>query len=331
MIFILMLITPGIPEYLTGSSKLDSIIYQPSFFFIGLLLNLSLYTTGALLIREFSIKFNKGWFSTLILGIAYGIIEEGIAVHTFLLTSGNPVGSLGMYGRYAGIDSIWALFISSFHSIFSIGLPLLLLSTAYPKYSKESLLEKNGKIAVISIFLIDVIAANLFVERISGRPVPTIGEYTVMTVLVIVLVIIAYVAPTNWLACKGIPGRGVKKLYLLGLTVFPLYLIYSFLPSLHSFADSVPPILEALAYIFESIVIARIIAHYVPKENNREHKFALALGLISPLLIWAGIMQLIGATELISIVILIAAILLYRLRGFVKTGRYQNGTFPYPD
>ena len=331
MILILMIITPGIPEYLTGSSKLDSIIYNPTFFFIGLSLNIALFTTGALLIREFSIKFNKGWFSTLILGVAYGIMEEGVAVHTFLLTSGNPVGSLGIYGRYAGIDWMWALFISSFHSIFSIGLPLLLLSTAYPKYSRESLLGRNGKFAVSLIFLIDVIAANLFVAAISGRPVPSIGEYTVMFALVIILIFTAYAAPGKWLSCKGVPGQGVIKLYLLGMLVFPLYLIYAYLPSLPSFADRVPPILEALAYFFQSLLIARIIAHYVPKENNRRHKFALALGLITPLLIWAEIMQLIGTSALITIVAIIAIVLLSRLRKWVRTGKYQEGNFPYAD
>lgn len=326
-----MVITPGIPEYLTGSSKLDSIIYDPVFFFIGLFLNIALYTTGALLIREFSIKFNKGWFSTLLLGVAYGIMEEGVAVHTFLLTSGNPVGSLGTYGRYAGIDWMWALFISSFHSIFSIGLPLLLLSTAYAKYSRESLLGRNAKLAVSFIFLIDVIAANLFVAGISGRPVPTAGEYAVMLALVTILIFAAYSAPGHWLSNKGTPGQGVIKLYLLGLMVFPLYLIYAYLPSLHSFADRVPPILEALAYIFQSLLIARIIAHCMPKVNNRRHKFALALGLITPLLIWAEIMQLIGASALITIVAIIAIVLLFKLRKWVRAGKYQEGNISYTD
>ncbi|MDS0257627.1 hypothetical protein ApAK_08120 [Thermoplasmatales archaeon AK] len=170
MILILMIMTPGIPEYLTGSSKLDAIFQDPSFFFIGLFLNIGLYTTGALLIREFSIRFNKGWLSVLILGVAYGIIEEGISVHTFLLTSGSPVGILGSYGRFAGIDWMWALFISSFHSIFSIGLPLLLLSIAYPRYSRLSLLGRRGTTAVISLFFLDVIVANLLVKGIPGRP-----------------------------------------------------------------------------------------------------------------------------------------------------------------
>jgi hypothetical protein len=61
----------------------------------------------------------------------------------------------------------------------------------------------------------------------------------------------------------------------------------------------------------------------VPKENNRRHKFALALGLITPLLIWAEIMQLIGTSALITIVAIIAIVLLFRLRKWVRTGKYQ--------
>lgn len=40
------------------------------------------YGFGALTIREFLIRWKKGWPSLLILGLAYGIFEEGIVVYS---------------------------------------------------------------------------------------------------------------------------------------------------------------------------------------------------------------------------------------------------------
>ena len=79
----LAIATPGIPEYLSGSWNLSLLFSHPVNFLAFLLFNLGLYTSGAILIREFAARFNKGWFSIFLMGCAYGIVEEAIALHTF--------------------------------------------------------------------------------------------------------------------------------------------------------------------------------------------------------------------------------------------------------
>jgi hypothetical protein len=76
------MLSPGIPEYLTGSSAVNVIVLNPIWFVCGLIANLGLYGPGVLLIREAKVRWYKGWATVLLLGAAYGILEEGIALST---------------------------------------------------------------------------------------------------------------------------------------------------------------------------------------------------------------------------------------------------------
>ncbi len=50
-ILVLLLMSPGLPEYLSGSSPLNAIALNPAWFVLQLGLNLGLYGPGVLLIR----------------------------------------------------------------------------------------------------------------------------------------------------------------------------------------------------------------------------------------------------------------------------------------
>lgn len=320
MILILIVMTPGIPEFMTASSRLDVLLVNIPEFIVGLVLNIAIYSTGALMIRDFSIRFEKGWASIIALGLAFGIMGEGISVHTFFLVSGNPVGALGSYGRFIGMDWIWALVISTFHSIFSISLPLLLLSVAYPRYSHEQILGRRGFIVALAAFLMDIVATNLFLSRSLNRPFPTLGQYELLLLLVLILILAAYLIPGSWLRGSRVLKSGTDKLFFLGLLVFPLYVLNTDLPDIHQFAQSVPPVVEAIFYIIENAMVMVAINRSMPANNNRRHKFALALGLITPLFVWAEFMQISDVSELITVVSVIAAILMLKLRRWVRDG-----------
>ena len=271
---------------------------------------------------EFSIRFQKGWASILTLGLAYGIMEEGISVHTFFIPSGSPPGILAIYGRYLGVDWIWALGISVFHAVFSIGLPILLLSTAYPKYSKEPLLGKKGTGTVLVLYILDVLVLNLATNSLRSNAIPTAGDYLFFIFLSALLVIIAFRLPGKWLRGKGMPDEGTRKFYLLGALVFTLYCINAFLPAAPSGSPRIPPLLESILFVLGNILILVALNRYMPSLNNRRHKFALAVGLLIPLFAWAELAQLIGIGQIITIVSIIGIIFLVKLRKLVRTGKY---------
>jgi hypothetical protein len=158
--------SPGIIEYLSGSSALSAIVLNPVWFPIGLAANLGLYGPGVLLIREAVIRWNKGWWTVLVLGSAYGILEEGVALNTMFNPTASVVGSLGVYGHYLGVNTVWVPGIIMVHAVFSIAIPILLLGLALPETRGQSLLNPRQIRQAFAILTIDV--ALLFLFNLLG-------------------------------------------------------------------------------------------------------------------------------------------------------------------
>jgi hypothetical protein len=142
----LALLTPGLPEYLSSSSPLLALAVNPAWFFLALAINVGQYTAGALLIREAAIRWRKGWVTVALLAVAYGITEEGLGDNTLFNSTHGVDGVLGHFGRFAGVNWVWACGVLAFHAIFSIGLPLLLLGLAVPATRGRSLLGRRGMV-----------------------------------------------------------------------------------------------------------------------------------------------------------------------------------------
>ncbi|MHB1506628.1 MAG: hypothetical protein ACYCUZ_01000 [Cuniculiplasma sp.] len=329
MMLLLMIMTPGIPEYLTGSTPITNLIASPFAFLFELLANLGLYSTGALLIREFVIRYRKGWVSVFILGCAYGIMEEGISVHTFFEVSGSPVGLLEIYGRYAGVDWVWAVGLTYFHAIFSIGLPLLLLTIAFPKYSKEPLLGRKGSIAVGAFYVLTVLFLNIWLYVISstipGRPMPTELEYLFFGLLSLFLVLVAVKVPSNLFFPRGTASPGRKKFFIAGFLVFPFYLAYIAFPFGQNGVGRIPPLLDMflLTAAFSALLFS--VMKHLPAQDNQKELFSLAFGLLTPLLIWAEFVELTGIVPLITTITLIALVFIFRLRKAVMNSLSAPG------
>lgn len=317
MILLLMIMTPGIPEYLTGSSRISYLIFSPLTFLIGLALNLGLYSTGAILIREFAVRFRKGWASVLLLGCAYGIMEEGISVHTFFQPFGQPVGLLAVYGRYAGVNWIWAVGLTAFHAVFSITLPLLLLAIAYPKHSREPLLAGKGIAVTGFIYMFTVVVLNVILAAARPDATPAFADYMLFALVSLMFVVAARIIPGDMLQPQRKDKAGMRRFFLYGFLVFPLYTLYAFLPVRPDGSGRIPPALDAALFLISYLVILMAISRQLPTEENDRHVLYLATGLLVPLFIWAELMELTGGVPMISAVTVIAIVLLLRLRGMI--------------
>lgn len=277
-----------------------------------------MYTSGALLIREFSVRFRKGWISTLLLGCAYGIMEEGVAVHSFFLPTTDSIAStLAVYGRFAGVDWSLVLGIVLFHSIFSIALPLLLLKLAYPEISGKPLLGKRGLPLTLIIYLADIALINFSQISVTGSA-PTPGEYVLFIAAVIVLAMVAYIVPS----AVGMPkGKGsawpAGKFYALGIFVFPVYIIYAFLiPNLSG--GLVPPFVDAIFYAGSYLLLLTALIRHLPVHGNELLIKNFALGLVIGLLLMSAFEQIFLISPLIIVPMVIAIYLMIRLNRSVK-------------
>ncbi len=131
-ILFLFILSPAVGELLSGSSPPLEFFNPITFLILG-----SLYGSGALLVREYARRWGKGWRSILLLGAAYGIIEEGILVRSFFDPNWVDLGILGTYGRWLGVNWVWAEWLTIYHAIFSITIPILLVELYYPEYRAQ--------------------------------------------------------------------------------------------------------------------------------------------------------------------------------------------------
>ena len=154
---ILYFLSPVIAELLSGSSPPAEFFQPITFVFL-----VALYGSGALLVRELTFRWRRGWPSVLLLGLAYGILEEGLAVKSFFDPSWVDLGTLGEYGRWAGVNWVWSLGLMFYHAIYSIGIPILLTWLLFPGWEKRPWLQpKSFRACAVALALVGLIC-NLF-------------------------------------------------------------------------------------------------------------------------------------------------------------------------
>ena len=137
-VLVLYLLSPICGELLSGSQP-------PLEFFrpLNLIFITAFYGSGALLVRELTRRWGKGWPTLLTLGAAYGIVEEGLAAKSFFDPAWMDLGALGVYGRWVGVNWVWAALLTIFHAVFSISIPVLLTELAFPESSEGALAQKE--------------------------------------------------------------------------------------------------------------------------------------------------------------------------------------------
>src|SRR3954470_10607100 len=72
--FSLVLLAPLIAEYLLGSLSFAQLPLFP--------IMMLMYGAGALFVREVARRSGRGWPAIILLGLAYGVIEEGLATQS---------------------------------------------------------------------------------------------------------------------------------------------------------------------------------------------------------------------------------------------------------
>src|SRR5437867_7835355 len=160
----MLILSPGNPEYLSGSTNISILVLNPPVFFLLLAANLALYGPGVILIREAKIRWNKGWSSIFLMGAAYGIVEEGLALRTLFNPTSSVVGNLGVYGHWLGVNWVWTVGLLIFHSVFSIGLPIFIFGLAFPDLKSRSLVSTRGIRISILALAIDSFLLSLLVN-----------------------------------------------------------------------------------------------------------------------------------------------------------------------
>jgi hypothetical protein len=276
----LFLLAPLIGELLSGSAP-------PVEFFhpFGFVLLTSLYGSGALVIRELRVRWNKGIGTTLLLGAAYALIEEGLMVASFFNPEWPDLGQLSMHGRWLGVNWVWVVMLTMYHAVYSIAIPISLVELVYSDRRTQSWVSPRTFLIVFGLF-VSVVVFGFFGFTVLAGYTPPIIPYLVTMILVLLFGYAAYHLPAVW-------GQGdtamlpPKLLCLLGVAgTFSFFFGFWLMPSIIPFW----PLGLFISLILLSLVTAFLIRYQWDK-GSVYHRFALVGGALVFFIVFAPLQE----------------------------------------
>lgn len=315
-ILLFLCFTPGIPEYLSGSSPFALLGRNPVVFLIFLGLNLGLYGPGVLLAREAFVRWRPGWAGILLLGSAYALLEEGTALSTMFNPNASVVGSQGSYGHFAGVNWVWTVGVIGIHVVYSVGLPILLLGLALPETRGRSLLSRRQIGIALVVYALDIVALAGIVGYWRTAP----GLLVAAAVLAGILYAVTRALPRGALEPTAWhPRLGPRWFFLLGLAFYPVVVL---VPGLGMHYAVWPPVTMVVELLFLGALFLYI-RREVGRQANEAALTMVALGAIAPLVVLGFLFQLV-------LPIVIVADVLFGLFFYALWVRYRPGPIRPP-
>ncbi|OGO50196.1 MAG: hypothetical protein A2Z30_07700 [Chloroflexi bacterium RBG_16_64_43] len=278
---VLFFLAPAIGELLSGSSP-------PAEFFspFGLTLLCLLYGAGAILVRELTYRWGGGWRTVLLLGAAYAIIEEGLMVKSWFDPGWMDLGVLGDYGRFAGVNWVWAAGLTVYHTVYSIGLPILLTTILFPARRDEPWVDRRGLIILAGLLAADVAVGYLWMT--PYRP-PAVA-YLLAAIGTAVLIWIARRTAAPGPAPEARPLSGPWRMFILGLGWAIAFFI-----QLWALPNTRVPVLALLALLaafgWASIALGKRLESGAAF-NSPRHLLALASGVLTFFILLAPLQEM---------------------------------------
>jgi len=279
------MLTPGLPEYLSTSSPIINLGLNPGWFWLQLGINVGQYTAGALLIREAALRWRKGWGSVFLLALAYGITEEGLGDNTLFNSNHGADGVLGSFGRFDGVNWVWSTGVLSFHVIYSIGLPILLLGLALPGTRGKSLLGRRG----ITLAFLSLVATTSLETMIVYRAFQFwMGSWLLVGSIgaIALLVLTAYLVPVEfWRPRAEHPTLTPFGAGTIGFALFPVLFFLEYYVPYFGLTATVIVAIEVLVLL----LVLELLRRGIGRGQNEYVLVSLAFGFI----LWQSVFGLI--------------------------------------
>jgi hypothetical protein len=209
----LFLLSPLIGEVLFGAIPLSRLPF-------GLLGVVALYGGGALLVREAVRRRRLGAVWLLLLGLAYGLVEEGLVLQSLFDQHYHGLGFLGYYGHWLGVNWVWLEFIVPYHAVFSIAIPIALTELRFPDQRDTAWVSSRGLLGVALLFVVNGLALAIFQIGLftSHAPRTSLGANVGVTIVVVALITSARYAPPRRARTADRPAASHRMVRLIGVT-----------------------------------------------------------------------------------------------------------------
>lgn len=179
----LFLLAPAIGELLLGNLRVEETVA-----FLPVLA--PLYGGGALLIRETARRAGRGPATMLILGVAYGLLEEGLADQ--MLFNRHYAGNDEMGDTYIpalGMGGWLTIGVLTMHAVWSTNVGIALVEALVPERSETPWLGRRGLVVTAAVFAFGTavtIWGTHHDEHFFAAPPQLLGTVAVIAVLIVV-------------------------------------------------------------------------------------------------------------------------------------------------
>ena len=209
-----------------------------------------LYGCGALLVRQLARRWNGGWWTVLVLGAAYGLIEEGLSLKVIFNTAFEPAGALSTYGRVGDIATVFAAQVTVYHAVVSITIPILLTELAFPKDRDQQWLKPRA-LRFVAVLWVLALVYGFVVVHPEAPP----ATYGIVVGIVAVLILLAWSVRHLRSKEPGLRSRRWVPLFAAGFGGAVLFLGASW-----SGPDAArPPLVSLIAQIAVVVAAAALI------------------------------------------------------------------------
>jgi hypothetical protein len=302
----LVLLATVLAEALTGSTPVPKLVNPLTFAFVA-----GNYGACAVLLREATVRWKKGWASALLIGAAFGVESEGLGAKTLIDPRGSVLGTSQLYSYWLGVNWVPFVSLTLFHAIFSMGVPILIVELLAPRAKGKRLLGDSGLALTVVIFTLD----SLFLIAVAGPhyfpPLPLLF----IAAVGFVYVVAAYLVPRDLLtSIRERPDRPERFYWGIGAGFFAGFFLLSNLgPHLLPAAATVVLFLGLGAFCLW------LVRRHAGNSQNEVAKVALVLGLVSVLVPMDVLLEIGGDVGVLVVTALTVILLLYLRRKWLRS------------
>lgn len=159
-IAVLVLTAPVLTEIVSGNTPPHALLHPSIDAFL-----IAVYSLPLLLIRELSIRWRLSNAGLFPLGLAYGLLNEGLVAQTLIRDEHVPVANFDHYVYAAGINFSWAALIVPWHALMAVLFPIALLGLWFPGSARSRWLGRQAFVALAM-----VVAGGVVFLGLARRP-----------------------------------------------------------------------------------------------------------------------------------------------------------------
>lgn len=183
------------------------------------------YGGGAIICREFTLYWGKSWPTLLLLGAAFGVIDEGLLNKSFFDPRWPYLGALATYGRWGGVNWVWAVQQTVFHAVFSVALPILIVGLLFPRRQRDRWVGPLPLLVLLVLFALAVVLGFFFGSSYHPPLIP----YAATILVAVVLILLARFMPRRITLTKRTDAAPPLRFGIVGLLGTALFFLINWL------------------------------------------------------------------------------------------------------